>query len=397
MPMPDSMTETRAQWLLPEGMDELLPPQALRLEWFCRRLLDLYFSWGYQLVMPPLIEYLDSLLTGVGSDLELQTFKLTDQLSGHLLGVRADITPQAARIDAHKLQIQAPNRLCYLGTVLHARHAHAGESRSVLQAGAELFGHSGIESDAEVLSLMLEMLKLAGVGEVHLDLGHVGIFQALTRMAGLDHERELRLFRVLQRKAGDELRGLIASWSLPAAPAAMLTALVELHGDAEVLDEAERCFRGNDELLAYLGALRRLAELARPHLPPGCALHFDLAELRGYRYHTGLVFAAYRQGLGHALVSGGRYDHIGRAFGRSRPATGLSADMNTLARFAALPEMRRDAILAPAEDDAALQQAIRRLRAAGEIVIVALPGTPHPHHNRVLRRDHGTWKVTPAE
>jgi ATP phosphoribosyltransferase regulatory subunit len=267
------------RWLLPEGIEELLPAEASRLEALRRRLLDLYATWGYAQVMPPFIEYLESLLVGSGSDLDLETFKLTDQLTGRLMGVRADMTQQVARIDAHRLQHEAPTRLCYLGTVLRARPDGPGGSRSPLQVGAELYGHAGIESDAEVVALMIETLEACGIRDVHLDLGHVGIFRGLTAAAGLDELREAELFEMLQRKARAELEAAVAD--MPQEHASRLLALVDLNGGDEVLDAArERLAGATAEVDAALASLAGVAEVLRRERPE-LVLHFDLA--RGVR------------------------------------------------------------------------------------------------------------------
>ncbi len=362
------------RWLLPEGIEELLPPQARRLETLRRRLLDLYASWGYAQVMPPFIEYLESLLVGSGSDLDLETFKLTDQLTGRLMGVRADMTQQVARIDAHRLQRAAPTRLCYLGTVLRTRPGGPGGSRSPLQVGAELYGHAGVESDAEVVALMLETLEACGIGDVHLDLGHVGIFRALAAAAGLDATGEAELFEMLQRKARAELESALAD--LAPDHAARLLALVDLNGGDEVLDAARTQLDGaGDAVDAALDSLAAVVAVLRRERPD-LVLHFDLAELRGYRYHTGVVFAALVPGHGEAIARGGRYDDLGRYFGRARPATGFSADLRTLlhlgdAEATASPD---SGIFAPANAEPLLCTRIRELRAAGERVVRALPG-----------------------
>jgi ATP phosphoribosyltransferase regulatory subunit len=362
-------------WLLPEGIEEMLPEQAWRLEILRRRLLDTYRAWGYALIMPPMIEFLESLLTGTGHDLDLQTFKLTDQLTGRLLGIRADMTPQAARIDAHALKREEPVRLCYLGTVLHTRPDGFAGSRSPLQVGCELFGHAGIESDLEVLGLMLETLAVTGIEQVHLDLGHVGIFRALAEGAGLTPEQESELFDVLQRKALPEIESLLDSFGTPAPWRERLARLATLHGDAAVLDQARTVLAGaGDAVTASLDNLLAIARQVQrrwPHLP----LHFDLAELRGYGYQTGVVFAAFVPGCGQEVARGGRYDQIGEVFGRARPATGFSADLRTLMALSkAALDADGGAVFAPAVDAPALAEAIRALRAADERVIVALPG-----------------------
>ena len=362
------------RWLLPEGIEEVLPQQAKQLEAMRRSLLDLFQSWGYDLVMPPFIEYLESLLTGTGNDLDLQTFKLTDQLTGRMMGVRADMTPQVARIDAHHLKSSAPTRLCYLGTVLHTRPGGFAGSRSLLQVGAELFGHAGIESDIEVFSLMVETLKQAGVDDLYLDLGHVGIYRGLVDQAGLDAEQEAILFDALQRKAKPEITDLLNDWSLPKAIAQMLTKLTELNGDDSVLTEARSVLKkASRPVVDALDNLQQIANQLQQQIPD-LRLHYDLAELRGYHYHTGAVFAAYVPGRGQAVAQGGRYDGIGRAFGLSRPATGFSTDLRILAALTQQSDENRAGILAPANGDADLQSVVQKLRATGERVIFELPG-----------------------
>ncbi len=361
-------------WLLPEGVEEILPPEAAQIENLCRRIIDLHQSWGYELVMPPMIEFLESLLTGTGEDLDLKTFKLTDQLSGRMMGIRADTTPQVARIDAHKLKRNVPTRLCYLGTVLHTRPETHGGSRSPLQAGAELYGHRGVESDAEVLCLMLETLAIAGVKDVHVDLGHVGIYQGIADQAGLQPEQEIELFEILQRKAGAELKALIKASSLPAKIGKMLEYLINANGDARIFNQAARQLASaSAKVKNCLRELRVIAELVQKRIPDA-PLYFDLAELRGYHYHTGLVFAAYVPGTGQGIAFGGRYDDIGRAFGRARPATGFSLDIKTLLAASSLAVNDRSGIFAPAKDDRALQKMINKLRRSGEMVITELPG-----------------------
>ncbi len=389
------------RWLLPEGIEELLPAEASRLEALRRRLLDLYATWGYAQVMPPFIEYLESLLVGSGSDLDLETFKLTDQLTGRLMGVRADMTQQVARIDAHRLQHEAPTRLCYLGTVLRARPDGPGGSRSPLQVGAELYGHAGIESDAEVVALMIETLETCGIRDVHLDLGHVGIFRGLTAAAGLDELREAELFEMLQRKARAELEAAVAG--VPQEHASRLLALVDLNGGDEVLDAArERLAGATAEVDAALASLAGVAEVLRRERPE-LVLHFDLAELRGYRYHTGVVFAALVPGHGEAIARGGRYDDVGRFFGRARPATGFSTDLRTLLRLSdgQATAQVESGIFAPADADPALCAAIRELRERGERVVRALPGqvggAAEMDCDRELVRNDDGWEIRTVE
>jgi len=387
------------RWLLPEGIDELLPDEARRLERLRRRLLDRYASWGYRLVVPPFIEYLESLLVGTGHELDLETFKLTDQLTGRLMGVRADMTPQVARIDAHRLGGEAPNRLCYLGTVLRTRPGGPSRSRSPLQVGAELYGHAGVESDAEILALLVETLETCGIHNAHVDLGHVGIFRHLAHQAGLDAAQEGELFDLLQRKARSELEAVLADWQLPSQAAAHLLALVDLNGGDGVLETAAREL--GDAGAEVSGALATLAgivaRLRRER--PDLELHIDLAELRGYRYQNGVVFAAFVPGHGEEVARGGRYDEIGSLYGRARPATGFSADLKTLMQLGSeeATGATDSGILAPADDDPALCVRIRELRERGERVVRELPGqsgTPRELGcDRELVRHEGEWEV----
>jgi ATP phosphoribosyltransferase regulatory subunit len=361
------------RWLLPEGIEEILPPRAEQLEATLRRQFDLFSSWGYELVMPPFIEYLESLLTGTGNDLDLQTFKLTDQLTGRLMGLRSDMTPQVARIDAHCLKRDVPTRLCYMGTVLKTLPQGHGGNRTPMQVGAELFGHAGVESDAEVLRLMVQTLQSAGVDQLWLDLGHVGIFRGLAHQANLDAESEAKLFDALQRKAKPEIEALLAAKSLPLPMHDMLMSLADLHGDASVLDRAaSQLADADDAVHQALDNLRQIAELVAAL--PNTTIHFDLAELRGYHYHTGVVFAAFVPGQGQAIAQGGRYDDIGKVFGRSRPATGFSTDLKTVLSLVDTKAVELHGIFAPASDESGLEQAIAALRESGERVIQALPG-----------------------
>ena len=385
-------------WLLPEGIEEVLPPQAWHLEQLRRRLFDLYRSWGYELIVPPLIEYLEPLLTGTGNELDLQTFKLTDQLTGRLMGIRADITPQAARIDAHQLKRDVPVRLCYLGTVLHTRPDGFAGSRAPLQLGAELFGHEGIESDVEIVLLMLETLSVTGIQKIHLDVGHVGIFRGLAHQAGLDRSQETALFNALQRKALPEIHELVASFSITDRQREQLASLAELHGTDEVLDQARQLLQDTGPKVQ--GALNNLQDIAAVirRRNPGLPLYYDLAELRGYHYHTGFLFAAFVDGVGQEIVRGGRYDDIGRVFGRARPATGFSTDLKTLMLVSADTDVvSKQGIFAPAEQDQELQAAIGSLRDKGESVVCMLPGqVGGPRElgcDRQLVHEKGGWKV----
>ncbi len=362
------------RWLLPDGVKEILPPQAQQVEAARRRLLDLYDSWGYELVMTPLIEHLDSLLIGVGRDLDLNTFKVTDQLTGRMLGIRSDITQQVARIDAHRLHHQGPVRLCYCSTVLHTLPANPLASRNPLQVGAELFGHSGIASDVEIISLMVETLTAMAVKQdLSLDLGHVGIYRGLMREAGLSEAQETEYFELLQRKDQPEIERFLAAVELPAAVIEHLAALPTLNGGREVIARARQRFAGvEDSILEALDYLDALADQLEQRYP-ALDLYFDLSELRGYNYHTGVVFAAYTPTYGQPVAKGGRYDKIGRDFGRARPATGFSADLKTLVELSSrVGGQVRRSILAPASNDPALLGVVADLRAQGERVVQLL-------------------------
>ena len=385
------------RWLLPDGIEEVLPPEAARIEIARRQVLDLFQRWGYEFVVTPHIEYLESLLTGAGQDLDLRTFKVTDPLSGRQMGFRADITPQVARIDAHTLRRGGPSRLCYAGSVLHAQPRALTTSRSPIQLGAELYGDASPASDVEVISLLVDTLELAEVPDVHMDLGHVGIYRGLVRAAELSGEAEQQLFDALQRKAMDEIDALTEA--LPDSLRRMLRALAELCGSRDVLDLAQACLvdapddvhAALDELVAIADAL----ELRYPELP----LYFDLGELRGYHYHTGVVFAAFVPAVGQAIAQGGRYDDIGADFGRARPATGFSTDLKTLVTLGRMPLGEEPAgIWAPDSHDVYLWQAVRRLRADGERVVQALPGQElseavQAHCDRQLVLHEGRWQV----
>lgn len=362
------------RWLLPEGIEEVLPAEARRLEVMRRKVLDMFATWGYQQVIPPFIEYIESLLTGTGHALDLQTFKLIDQISGRLLGVRADMTPQVARIDARNAESDVPARLCYLGTVLHTQSDHLERSRSPMQVGAELYGHDGTASDLEIIRLMLEMFQVAGIQQVYLDLGHVGVYRGLVKQAGLNGEQEADLFDILQRKAYPELGDFLRATSVGPDAASMLGALVDLNGSLDVLSKArEKLAPADPGVLQALDNLEAIAaSLCRAF--PGLPIHFDLAELRGYHYQTGVVFAAFVDGYGREVARGGRYDEIGKVFGRARPATGFSADLKILARFGRCDQDQVESVFAPAESDPALAEKIRELRALGHVVIEELDG-----------------------
>ena len=382
------------KWLLPEYIEDLLPGEAARVELLRRRILDLFFTHGYELVVPPMLEYLDSLLTGTGHDLDLRTFKLVDQLSGRLLGLRADMTPQVARIDAHLLNRQGVTRLCYAGTVLHTQPSGLLRTREPMQIGAEIYGHAGLESDIEIQTLMLRALRATGVNGVHLDIGHVSVFRALITRAGASAQQEAELFQVLQAKDVPALREL--SHGLDATTRAALLLLPELYGGTEVLTTARKRLPQYPELIACLDALAQIYGQLNADVQELC---FDLAELRGYHYHSGVVFAAYAGNRPEAIARGGRYDEVGRAFGRARPATGFTMDLRELAGMAN-EEAGPLRVLAPYQPaDAALQAEVARLRADGAIVVSDLPGHEANRAeldcSQQLAAKDGIWKLEP--
>jgi ATP phosphoribosyltransferase regulatory subunit len=393
--------QQKDSWLLPDGIEEILPEEAKHLESLRRRILDTFASWGYELVIPPFIDYLDSLLTGSGHDLELQTFKLTDQITGEMLGVRADMTPQVARIDAHNINAQWPTRLCYAGTILHTKGDPLEKTRSPMQIGAELYGHAGLESDVEVIRLMLEMLAISGLQNVHLDLGHVGIYRALSRQAGLTDAQEVELFDVLQRKARPELQELMAGYGIDDGLKAMFIKLPQLNGGKETLSKARTVLlAANGEVKQALADLEAIAEKLTVFFP-SLPVSFDLAELRGYHYHTGVVFAAFVPSVGREIARGGRYDNIGAIFGRARAATGFSADLKVLSVLGKRLYQKEPhaLIFAPYLNEAALNEKIRDLRAQGLAVVQQLPGDSGTAQELgctfILAQDHQNWVIRP--
>jgi len=388
------MKETE-RWLLPEGIDELLPEQAEQIEFLRRSILKLYQRWGYRFVMTPMVEHLDSLLVGMGNDLDKRTFKLTDQMTGRLLGVRADITPQVSRIDAHRLHQDGPSRLCYAGDVLLTRPRELGGSRNPIQIGAELYGHQGIESDIEVLQLMLSSLKKTKLEINSLDLGHVGIFRELIKQFNIDAPLEAKLFNALQRKAKTDIQDLLSSESV--ACQNIFDALIALNGGDEVFAEAKfRLSGANQSVMDALAELENIYNGLKKRCP-NVPVHFDLAELRGYEYHTGLVFAAYVPDYWQAIAQGGRYDEVGKVFGRARSATGYSMDLRAVCELLPPYESAVDNIFAPTTDDADLEKKIHELRESGESVIRELPGqvgsARDSNCDRVLMKDNGQWQV----
>lgn len=382
------------RWLLPDGVEEILPVEAQRIEKLRRCILDLYCSWGYDLVVPPLIEFSESLLIGLGSDVDLQTFKLVDQLSGRTLAIRPDITPQTARMDAHSICSDGPARLCYAGTVVHTKPKSLLASRTPIEIGAELYGNGGVSSDSEVILLMLETLQTAGAEQVHLDLGHVGIYRSLAKAAGLVGDQEQRLFDALQRKAMTEVDDLIKEAASEEKYSQMLRQLTRLNGDRSVLTKARELLSGAPvDVLAAIDYLDQVAERVSARMA-SVEMYFDLSELRGYHYHTGLVFAALVPGYGQALANGGRYDDVGEVFGRGRPATGFSADLKALSGLDSSILPVRSVIFAPESDDPLLWQAIQKLRAEGERVICGLGDqSVDRQFDRVLKNVKGDWQL----
>jgi len=379
-------------WLLPEYIEDILPGEASRIERLRRRILDEFAVRGYELVMPPLLEYVDSLLTGTGHDLDLQTFKLVDQLSGRMLGVRADITPQVARIDAHLLNRSGITRLCYTGSVLRTRPDGMNRTREPLQIGAEIYGHAGIESDVEVQRLMLRALQLAGMQEVSLDIGHVSVFRALLQHARVPRPLEAELFQAMQAKDAPTIRTLAKG--LDRTTRAALTVLPELYGGVEVLSRARRVL---PPLPAVRAALRDLSALSRHLADLDCIRSFDLGELRGYHYHSGVIFAAYSSMRSNAIAQGGRYDEVGKAFGRARPATGFSMDLRELAATGA-EGRAASRVLAPYRPaDTLLQRRIAALRGKGTVVVEEMPGHARFRNelacDRVLVKRGGQWII----
>ncbi len=388
------------RWLLPDGVEEILPLEASKLEYLRRQLLDLYESWGYQLVITPLIEFLDSLLVGSSHDLDLHTFKITDQLSGRMMGIRADITPQAARIDAHCMNREGPVRLCYADNVLHTKPRGLLTSRVPIRVGAEMYGHAGVDCDIELICLMYATLNAAEIEDISVVLGHVGIFRALVKEAAIGADIEATLFDAVQRKAYDEIDAVLEVAVKDSSLHSMLRQLTRLSGDEATLLEAMTVFEeAPDSVRKELLELVLIVEGIRQRHPE-MRLCFDLCELRGYEYHTGIVFAAYTPNYGRAVAKGGRYDHIGEVFGRSRPASGFDSDLKTIARLSSKKFTQRKAIIAPIGNDADLLGAIAKLRAKGEIVITNLLESELAEQDlqdlncdRELRLDGGKWVV----
>ena len=400
------LKHSKNRWLLPDGVQETLPLDALSVELLRREILSIYHSWGYDLVMPAMIEYLDSLLTGTAHSLDTQTFTLVDQVSGKQMGVRSDMTPQVARIDAHLLaddqRSNRVTRLCYCGHLLHAQGEGITSSRTPLQIGAEIFGSATIAADIEVVSLMIETLHKADLGDISIDIGHVGIFRNLIVNSELDISQENRLFEMLQRKSIPELQQYLQQLDIPDDLAEHIYRLALLNGDISVIEEARELFADNDskELHLALDHMCAVVEGVQAKFPD-TRIHCDLSELRGYSYHTGLVFAAFLPGQGKEIARGGRYDDVGSVFGNARPATGFSADLLNLYQLAnnssATPE---PGILAPNNNDPDLNAQIQKLRTNNQRVIVDLSnGISSPVEqqcNRILVQEKSGWTVKEA-
>tara|TARA_Y100000748_G_scaffold173916_1_gene145615 strand:+ start:1832 stop:3016 length:1185 start_codon:yes stop_codon:yes gene_type:complete len=389
------MTITK-RWLLPEGVDEILPPRAILLEQMCRKLIDLFSSWGYEFVIPPMMEYLESLLTATGEDLDLQTYKITDQLSGRLMGIRADITPQVARIDAHLLKRNIPTRLCYLGSVLHSRTNNSGDSRSPLQLGAELFGHEGVSSDIEIVKLMLATLDAVRISNICLDVGHIGIFRSLISKSQLNSMQESEVFEIVKRKAKDELKIFYKKLKINDDSSKAMLDLIDLHGDAGILDDAIHAFdKLSPDIRKYVNEVKTLTDSIIDKFD--VSINIDLSELRGYNYHTGMIYTAFVPNEGKGIAFGGRYDDIGSAFGKARPATGFSTDVKQLLELQNISEDTPDKIFAPVDDNDSLQKKITELREQGKIVIQELEGqnatAKEMNCNQTLVCENDQWVV----
>ncbi|MEQ1517391.1 MAG: ATP phosphoribosyltransferase regulatory subunit [Usitatibacteraceae bacterium] len=381
-------------WTLPENIEDLLPADARKLERLRRTALDLFASHGFELVMPPLLEYVESLLSGTGHDMDLATFKLVDQLSGRTMGIRADTTPQVARIDAHLLNREGVTRLCYAGSVLHTLPSGLGKSRQPFQAGAELYGHAGIEADIEIQQLTVDVLRLLGVVDVQLDIGHPAIFRSLIASANVSAEIAEQAFLATEAK---DLPGLKAMETSLGAAYPAIAALPKLYGDVSALDRATELLPKQKDIAEYLAQLRTIE---RHFSRQGVNVSVDLGELGGFNYESGITFSAFAHGAPDAVARGGRYDEVGKAFGRARPATGFTMDLKALLTLVA-DEIVHGAILAPAQPDEAARASIAKLRAAGETVIANLPG--HDAHraelgcDRILMFVKGSWSVVPLK
>jgi ATP phosphoribosyltransferase regulatory subunit len=375
------------KWLLPDYIEDVLPQEAAHLESLRRTCLDLLKSYGYQYVVPPMIEYVDSLITGVGHDLDLATFKVIDHQSARMMGIRADMTPQVARIDAHLLNLSGVTRLCYAGSVLKTMPDGLAHTREPIQLGAELFGYAGVEGDIEIQQLMVKLLQAVGVKNLLVDFSHVGIFESLISPYSLSRSQLDEIYPAMQSK------DLSSLTELPPNLKADLDQLNLLHGDISILREAKKRLPQTPIIDQALADLEKAGEAL---IKLGVSVSYDLAELRGYQYHNGMVFTAYARGFTGPCALGGRYDDVGEVFGRQRPATGFSLDLRGLINTLPTPKLPK-AILAPFSQDAALQTKINQLRADGECVVALLPGTEvyqtELDCDRKIIQQQGQWVV----
>jgi ATP phosphoribosyltransferase regulatory subunit len=373
-------------WLLPENIADVLPSEARKIEELRRIILDNFRLYGYELVMPPLLEYLES-LTAAGQDIDLRMFKLVDQLSGRTMGMRADMTTQVARIDAHLLNRASVTRLCYAGSVLHTRPSGLHATREPLQIGAEIYGHAGLEADAEIQELALASLALAGFSQVRLDLSHAGVLRAIIANDAKAQKNEAELYVLLRAKDMPGLQVTTADYHQ--VTRAALLALPSLYGDVGVVARARKILPQWAGIGNALGELESLVKLAGD-----ASVTIDLADLRGYQYESGAMFSIYVPGLPNAVARGGRYDHVGEAFGRARPATGFSMDLRELARLLPSAERKRS-IRAPWGREPKLRAKIVELRKAGEVVIQNLPGHENDQDefdcDRAIVQENGNW------
>ncbi len=382
----------KGNWLLPESLADVLPAEARRIEELRRLLLDLFRTYGFEMVAPPLVEYIDSLLSGTGTDLNLRTSKLVDQLSGRTLGIRADMTPQVTRIDAHLLNRAGVTRLCYCGPVLHARPAGLLSSRELLQIGAEIYGHAGIEADLEIIRLALESARLAGIHSLRLDICHAGLVKCLIDGDAMARARADEIMSLLRDK---DLPGIaclsVGEQALQAETVQALEALPMLYGDRQALERARQALPALPGVVAALDDLQQLLDAL-----DDVAVGVDLADVGSYGYHSGVTFSVYAEGWHDAVVQGGRYDDVSRAFGRARPATGFSLDLRKLAAGLE-PAAAAPAIRAPFGHDPSLRQAVQALRQQGHIVVQFFPGEGATHDEFVFDRElieqAGQWVV----
>lgn len=382
----------KGNWLLPESLADVLPAEARRIEELRRQLLDLFRTYGFEMVAPPLVEYIDSLLSGTGSDLNLRTSKLVDQLSGRTLGIRADMTPQVTRIDAHLLNRVGVTRLCYCGPVLHARPVGLLSSRELLQIGAEIYGHAGIEADLEIIRLALESARLAGIRSLRLDICHAGLVKCLIDGDAMARVRADEVMSLLRDKDLPGIGSLsLGEQALKPETVQALQALPMLYGGREALERARQMLPALPGITSALDALRQLLDAL-----DDVSVGVDLADVGSYGYHSGVTFSVYAEGWHDALVQGGRYDDVSRAFGRARPATGFSLDLRKLAA-GLKPAAAAPAIRAPFGHEPSLRQAVQALRRQGHIVVQFFPGEAATHDEFVFDRElieqSGQWVV----